>query len=40
MDPLDIMMNKNQVIPYFLPIISADKQQIIGYEVQAYCRWR
>ncbi|WP_078390952.1 EAL domain-containing protein [Shouchella patagoniensis] len=36
MDPLDIMMNKNQVIPYFLPIISADKQQIIGYEVQAY----
>lgn len=36
LDPLDIMMNKNRVIPFFLPIVSADKQQVVGYEVQPY----
>lgn len=36
MDPLDIMMNKDHVVPYFSPIISADTQKIIGYEVEAY----
>ncbi|RQW20574.1 EAL domain-containing protein [Bacillus sp. C1-1] len=36
MDPLDIMMNKDRVVPYFLPIISADTQKVIGYEVEAY----
>ncbi|KYG34872.1 EAL domain-containing protein [Alkalihalobacillus trypoxylicola] len=35
MDPLDVMMNKEKVIPYYQPIISADKQLIIGYEVLA-----
>ncbi|MFC0560443.1 EAL domain-containing protein [Halalkalibacter alkalisediminis] len=35
MDPLDVMMNKDQVIPYFQPIFSADKQLVVGYEVLA-----
>nr|WP_059103488.1 EAL-associated domain-containing protein [Shouchella shacheensis] len=38
MDPLDVMMNKECVVPYFLPILSADKQLVIGYEVVA--RWQ
>ncbi|WP_158736425.1 EAL domain-containing protein [Alteribacillus sp. YIM 98480] len=33
MDVLDIVMNKDRVFPYYQPIISADKQEIIGYEV-------
>lgn len=36
MDPLDIMLNKNQVVPYFTPILSADTQSVIGYEVEAF----
>ncbi|UOE92628.1 EAL-associated domain-containing protein [Alkalihalobacillus sp. LMS39] len=35
MDPLDVLMNKEKVIPYFQPIISADKQEVVGYEVLA-----
>ncbi len=35
MDPLDVMMNKEIVVPYFQPIISADKQLVVGYEVLA-----
>ncbi|MCL7747401.1 EAL domain-containing protein [Halalkalibacter alkaliphilus] len=35
MDPLDIMMNKERVIPYYQPIFSADKQLVVGYEVLA-----
>ncbi|MDQ0206214.1 EAL domain-containing protein [Alkalicoccobacillus murimartini] len=35
MDPLDIMMDKEHVIPYFLPIFSAEKQVVVGYEVVA-----
>jgi EAL domain-containing protein (putative c-di-GMP-specific phosphodiesterase class I) len=35
MDPLDVMMNKEQVIPFFQPIFSADKQLVVGYEVLA-----
>ncbi|SFL74313.1 EAL domain-containing protein [Salibacterium qingdaonense] len=33
MDALDIVMNKQNVIPYLQPIISADRQEITGYEV-------
>ncbi|WP_100372969.1 EAL domain-containing protein [Bacillus sp. FJAT-45037] len=33
MDPLDVMINKKNVIPYFQAIISADKQLVVGYEV-------
>ncbi|WP_156291843.1 EAL domain-containing protein [Oceanobacillus salinisoli] len=36
MDPLDIMMNLEQVIPYYQPVVSADTRQVIGYEVKAY----
>ncbi|KGA97258.1 diguanylate phosphodiesterase [Alkalihalobacillus alcalophilus ATCC 27647 = CGMCC 1.3604] len=36
MDPLDVMMNKDKIIPYYQPIISADKQLVIGYEVLAH----
>ncbi|RKQ35915.1 EAL domain-containing protein [Oceanobacillus halophilus] len=36
MDPLDIMMNLEQVIPYYQPIVSADTREVIGYEVKAY----
>lgn len=35
MDALDVMMNKDRVIPYYQPIISADKQLVVGYEVVA-----
>ncbi|WP_347552503.1 EAL-associated domain-containing protein [Pseudalkalibacillus hwajinpoensis] len=33
MDALDVMGKKDKIFPYFQPIVSADKQQIIGYEV-------
>ena len=33
MDALDVMGKKEEIFPYFQPIVSADKQQIIGYEV-------
>ena len=33
MDALDVMGKKEDIFPYFQPIVSADKQQIIGYEV-------
>ncbi|MCA0989343.1 EAL domain-containing protein [Guptibacillus algicola] len=33
MDALDVMGNKEKAFPHFQPIISADKKQIIGYEV-------
>ncbi|MFA9559141.1 EAL-associated domain-containing protein [Evansella sp. AB-rgal1] len=35
MDPLDILINKDQIVPYYQPIISADKQIVVGYEVFA-----
>lgn len=34
MDILDLLANKEFIQPIFLPIFSADDQQIIGYEVQ------
>ncbi|MFA9458647.1 EAL-associated domain-containing protein [Halalkalibacter sp. AB-rgal2] len=33
MDPLDIIMNKDNITPYFQAVVSADKQLVIGYEV-------
>ena len=33
MDPLEVMLNLKQVIPYYQPVISADTQLIVGYEV-------
>ncbi|WP_068673396.1 EAL domain-containing protein [Oceanobacillus sp. Castelsardo] len=36
MDPLDIMMNLDHVIPYYQPIVSADTRKVIGYELKAY----
>lgn len=33
MDPLEILSNLDNVIPYFQPIFSADEHKIIGYEV-------
>ncbi|MBP1941785.1 EAL-associated domain-containing protein [Cytobacillus luteolus] len=33
MDPLDIMANIDQVVPYYQAIFSADEQCVIGYEV-------
>ncbi|WP_216827830.1 EAL domain-containing protein [Alkalihalobacterium elongatum] len=35
MDALDVIMNKDKIIPYFQPIISADTQLVIGYEALA-----
>lgn len=35
-DPLDIMMNLDHVIPYYQPIVSADTRKVIGYELKAY----
>ncbi|WP_339228549.1 EAL-associated domain-containing protein [Oceanobacillus sp. FSL K6-2867] len=33
MDPLEVMLNLKQVVPYYQPVISADTQLIAGYEV-------
>lgn len=33
MDPLEILTNKESLIPFFQPIFSADDHMIIGYEV-------
>ncbi|MDG5787081.1 EAL-associated domain-containing protein [Evansella sp. AB-P1] len=35
MDPLDILLNKDKIVPFYQPIISADKQIVVGYEVFA-----
>lgn len=32
-DPLEILTNKDQLLPFFQPIFSADDHKIIGYEV-------
>lgn len=36
LDPVEIMLNIHRVIPYYQPIISADTQLVIGYEISAY----
>lgn len=36
MDPVDIMLNQQNVIPLYQPVISADTQQVIGYDVFPY----
>ncbi|GIO24468.1 EAL-associated domain-containing protein [Oceanobacillus sp. J11TS1] len=36
MDPLDILIDLEQLLPYYKPIIRADNQLISGYEVIAY----
>lgn len=36
MDPLDILVDLDKLLPYYKPIIQADKQLICGYEVIAY----
>ncbi|UTW69304.1 hypothetical protein KHA80_20855 [Anaerobacillus sp. HL2] len=33
MDALEVLLNKDKIIPYFQPILRAEKQSIIGYEV-------
>lgn len=33
MDPLEVIANIEQVLPFFQPIFSADEHRIIGYEV-------
>jgi EAL domain-containing protein (putative c-di-GMP-specific phosphodiesterase class I) len=33
MDALEILMNKDKVVPYFQPILSATEQSVSGYEV-------
>ncbi|MGJ9457276.1 EAL-associated domain-containing protein [Oceanobacillus sp. CF4.6] len=36
MDPLEIMLNLDRVIPHYKPVISADSQMVVGYEVIAF----
>ncbi|WP_184664898.1 EAL domain-containing protein [Texcoconibacillus texcoconensis] len=36
MDPLDIVMNQEKVVPFFQPIFNAEQQLIVGYEVLAH----
>ena len=36
MDPLDILIDLEQLLPYYKPIIRADMQLISGYDVIAY----
>ncbi|HHY73933.1 MAG TPA: EAL domain-containing protein [Bacillus bacterium] len=33
MDPLEILTNKESIMPFYQPIFSADDQEIIGYEI-------
>lgn len=33
MDALDVVINKNNIVPYFQPIIRPEMQSILGYEV-------
>ncbi|RXI97857.1 EAL domain-containing protein [Anaerobacillus alkaliphilus] len=33
MDALEVLMNKDKIIPYFQPIVSATKQRVMGYEI-------
>lgn len=32
LDALDVVLNKEKVLPFFQPIISADEQNVVGYE--------
>ncbi|WP_010651253.1 EAL-associated domain-containing protein [Oceanobacillus massiliensis] len=36
MDPLEIMLNLDKVIPYYNPVISADTHLVAGYEARPY----
>ena len=36
MDPVDVILNQDKIIPYYKPIISADTQLVTGYEVVAF----
>lgn len=36
LDPVEIMLNIHRVVPYYRPIISADTQLVIGYEISAF----
>lgn len=36
MDPVDIMLNQENVTPLYQPVISADTQRVIGYDVFPY----
>ncbi|MFC2949319.1 EAL domain-containing protein [Virgibacillus sediminis] len=36
LDPLDIMLHQEKVVPHYEPIISADTQLVVGYEVKPY----
>lgn len=36
MDPVEILLNQDKIIPYYRPIISADTQLVTGYEVSAF----
>ncbi|WP_026689768.1 EAL domain-containing protein [Alteribacter aurantiacus] len=33
MDPLDIILHKNKIVPLYQPIISCDEHTVVGYEV-------
>ena len=33
MDALEVLMNKDDIVPHFQPILSAEEQTVIGYEV-------
>ena len=33
MDPLEVLTNLDNVVPFFQPIFSADEHRIIGYEI-------
>ena len=33
MDPVDVILNQDKIIPYYKPIISADTQLVTGYEM-------
>ena len=34
-DALDVLLHKEKIVPFFQPVISAEKQLVIGYEVLA-----
>lgn len=36
MDPVEIMLHENRVVPYYRPVISAETQLVVGYEIEAF----
>ncbi|MEN0648435.1 hypothetical protein NSQ82_05225 [Caldifermentibacillus hisashii] len=36
MDPVEIMLHENRVVPNYHPVISAETQLVVGYELKHF----